>query len=431
MSENPSLSPSQYHASSRLLHWIMAGLILYMIFQGWSLEEKDTMRATRYMIHKSIGITILALVLVRIGLRLIYKAPAELPMPKYQAMAAKAAHFGFYALMIGLPLSGWATVSTSELGRPTILYNLINLPHLPLPKAWHELYEEAHHLGAKLIIYGLVPLHIGAAIYHHFKTKDETLGRMIKGLSPQDGLLKQMRVLWIPLLVLILPLLLASTLFKGTKIDDTQEAAVSQSKSADQDKSLISQDLATSSANESSSNASAAANSESVATPFIWQLSPSDVNIEFQTAYLGEAINGQLAMQKAEIIFDPKALDQSQIKISIGLKSVKTGDKDRDETLMGADFFDTLNHPVAQFEAKRIIVTGVDTYRAYGHLTLKGKKLAHVLNFQLKLKDDKASMSAISTIDRLAYGIGTGEFADTKTIPADVTVQIKLKAKRR
>lgn len=427
MPNNQSLSPAHYHASSRFLHWLMAGLILYMIFQGWSLEEKDTLRATRYMIHKSIGITLLVLVMLRIGLRLVYKAPDALPMPKHQAMAAKAAHFGFYALMIGLPLSGWATVSTSEILRPTILYNLVTLPHLPLPREFYGIYSEAHHFGAKLIIYGLVPLHLAAALYHHFKTKDETLSHMIKGLSAKDGWQKQMRGLWLPIMVLIMPLVLATFLFKGDKVADVKDKAQA-SASFNSNDGVLSQDLV--SASMSASEASAILVPPIESGPVVWNLAPADVRIDFETAYMGEAIKGRLPIQKAQIIFDPNKLNQANIKIIIALQSVNTGDSDRDQTLIGPDFFDTKAHPTALFEAKKIDAVGKNSYQAKGFLTLKGKKLPHVLNFQLKIDGDKAVLDSQSSIDRLSYGIGTGEFADPNAIPKDVRVSIKLKATR-
>lgn len=107
------LTPTSYNRYSRYIHWLMAFLILFMVFLGWRFEDKDTFLLNRANLHKSIGILILLLTFLRVGLRLAYKAPPEPPMPKWQALAAKALHLGFYVVMIALPLSGWLMVSTS------------------------------------------------------------------------------------------------------------------------------------------------------------------------------------------------------------------------------------------------------------------------------------------------------------------------------
>src|SRR5690606_707585 len=105
------MTPNVYNSASRWLHWIMAFLLLSLVFLGWSFDFQDEKLFTRVQLHKSIGILILLLTVVRIGVRLAYKAPPEEPMPVWQAFAAKTVHVGFYVLMIGLPLTGWALVS--------------------------------------------------------------------------------------------------------------------------------------------------------------------------------------------------------------------------------------------------------------------------------------------------------------------------------
>src|SRR5690606_21321549 len=116
------MTPATYHRSSRYLHWVMAALLFYMVFLGWSFDSEDSGLFARFQLHKSVGILILFLTFLRIGLRVAYKAPPEIAGPKWQTGAAKAVHIGFYVLMIGLPLSGWAAVSASTLKIPTELF---------------------------------------------------------------------------------------------------------------------------------------------------------------------------------------------------------------------------------------------------------------------------------------------------------------------
>ncbi|MBW8880959.1 MAG: cytochrome b, partial [Asticcacaulis sp.] len=178
------LTSAAYNRYSRWLHWLIAGLILFMIFLGWRIEDHDSMRLARVTLHKSIGISILLLSLIRIAVRVAYKAPAEPPMPKWQLLAAKALHLGFYVVMIGMPLTGWLMVSTSP--RPIPFFGLFDWPHLPVPQdhETHELFETIHGLIAKLIIYFMIPLHVLAALKHQFVDKDEVVQHMVPGLTP-------------------------------------------------------------------------------------------------------------------------------------------------------------------------------------------------------------------------------------------------------
>src|SRR5471032_1961126 len=127
-------------------------------------------------LHKSIGITVLLLTLIRIGWRLTHAAP-PLPdtMQTWEKWAAKATHFVFYLLMLGMPLSGWAMVSASPLIRvhPTVLFGVVPWPTFPgLPTdsdqlhAAHKLFTATHERLAWLA-YATVALHVAAALKHY------------------------------------------------------------------------------------------------------------------------------------------------------------------------------------------------------------------------------------------------------------------------
>ena len=139
-----------------------------------------------YQWHKSFGITVLLLSVFRLVWRLTHKPPA-LPegMKGWEVIAAKITHVGFYALMIGVPLLGWAMVSASTLPIQNELFYLIPLPDMPGVSASKEAAERLksfHEIGAKLILL-LFVLHVGGALKHHFIAKDGTLARMIPALK--------------------------------------------------------------------------------------------------------------------------------------------------------------------------------------------------------------------------------------------------------
>lgn len=177
----------RYSKVAIALHWTIAALILSLIAFGF-LMTQDWMpqRFKIYQWHKSFGIVVLALSLFRLIWRLTHKSPA-LPggMKSWEVFAAKITHIGFYVLMIGVPLLGWAMVSASTLPIENELFYLIPLPDLPGVNASKEAEERLkllHENGAKLILV-LFVLHVGAALKHHFIAKDDTLARMIPALK--------------------------------------------------------------------------------------------------------------------------------------------------------------------------------------------------------------------------------------------------------
>ena len=179
----------RYSFVSILLHWTIALLILGQIQLGWRMTDMDEGlgQFELYQLHKSIGITNLLISLVRLGWRLTHPAP---PLPEHMAtwekVLARATHVGFYLVMIGMPLVGWALVSASPYNIPTLLYDAVPWPHLPvLPgldedskKDLAELLADVHGKTAWLAI-GLLALHVAGALKHHLFDRDTVLWRML------------------------------------------------------------------------------------------------------------------------------------------------------------------------------------------------------------------------------------------------------------
>jgi len=102
-------------------------------------------------------------------------------MKGWEITAAKLTHIGFYIIMIGMPLLGWAMVSSTELVIPTKIFKTIpwpDMPGLPRDKAVSDIFKNLHHWIGKVAI-ALIALHVGAALKHHFINKDNVLARMI------------------------------------------------------------------------------------------------------------------------------------------------------------------------------------------------------------------------------------------------------------
>lgn len=177
-------SAVRYGAVAMTLHWLIAVAIIGLLAVGkymHGLPDSDANKFALYQAHKSFGITILALTLARIVWRLMHPVPA-LPatMPTWERWAAHASHFLLYALMLGLPLTGWLRVSTDALQIPTLWFGLFEIPALPFG-ANDDLSHLAHDthelMGSAMIL--LLLVHVAAALKHHFWDRDSVLRRML------------------------------------------------------------------------------------------------------------------------------------------------------------------------------------------------------------------------------------------------------------
>ncbi len=179
-------SKTAYDNVAKMLHWLIALAIIGMLVLGW-LMTSDTIangpsKFAMFQWHKSVGITILALSLLRLLWRFANPPPPLPPgMKKWEIAAAKITHILFYVLIIALPLVGWMMVSLSSF--KTVLYGFLPLPNLPLladmenKKELKELLEDMHGLLAYMTV-ALLALHIGAAGKHHLINRDDVLLRM-------------------------------------------------------------------------------------------------------------------------------------------------------------------------------------------------------------------------------------------------------------
>jgi cytochrome b561 len=174
-------SADRWGPVSQLLHWVIVLLLLVVATIGLLLESVPT--SPKYFwvfdLHKSIGLTVLALAVLRIVWRLVAGAPASLPgTPAWQARLASLTHWLLYAMILAVPLSGWLYDSASGL-RPLRWFGLFDVPRLSRPdEGLRELGHESHELLFWVLV-ALVILHVAAAFYHHLFRHDATLQRML------------------------------------------------------------------------------------------------------------------------------------------------------------------------------------------------------------------------------------------------------------
>ncbi len=175
----------RYTRGAILLHWTIAALVLVNLAIGLLHESLLRGVAGAMPLHLSVGVTVLALTIARIGWRLAHRPP---PLPvalgAVERQAARVAHLGFYALLLILPLTGWMLVSGKPTSKPFAWFGLFDVPPLPVTRAVSGVAHQAHGvLGYAMT--ALVLLHVAAALRHHFVLRDGVLGRMIPVLLPR------------------------------------------------------------------------------------------------------------------------------------------------------------------------------------------------------------------------------------------------------
>ncbi|AEG49249.1 cytochrome b561 [Sphingobium chlorophenolicum L-1] len=388
----------RYSRTAIFLHWAIAALLAFQIAVGWALEDLGARGFSLFQLHKSIGISILALTLARIVLRYWKPRPASVE-GGWQGALAKAVHGGLYIFMLGAPLTGWALVSTAKVKVPTLIFGAIPLPHLPLPMSVNDPAHGAHAILAWIGI-ALFALHVAGALRHHFLMGDGLLWRMMPVRSP--------------VLLAALPALVAAGFLLGRVIlpapapkavaAATVPAAIEEEAPANVAEAA--DNAANAAAPASADNAAAA--EEVAGPPPSWTVRPGG-NIGFSVDNGGEAINGGFSKWTAKIAMDPDHPESADIRVEIDLASASVGDSYKDGMLAGDEFFGVAAHPKAVFTAKGAEKAGTNGYRASGTLNLKGVSKPQSIRFTLSGTGKARKVSGSATIARASFGVGNGE----------------------
>ena len=168
-------TPAEYGIVARAMHWGIAAAILGMIGSGLAAERAAGTLAAENILrfHAATGIAVLALTILRMVWWAAFdRRPQPLPMPRWQAVAARGTHLALYVLVLALAASGIAMMALSGAG-----YVLFAGAPGPLPD-FATLPPRAPHGVFGWLLIGLVVLHVAAALYHRFVLKDRLLTRM-------------------------------------------------------------------------------------------------------------------------------------------------------------------------------------------------------------------------------------------------------------
>lgn len=160
-----------------------------------------------------------------------------------------------------------------------------------------------------------------------------------------------------------------------------------------------------------------------------WKLIPNQSSLTFVATQNGAPVSGNFKKFDGTINFDPNQLDKSDIEIIIDMASVSDAYNQISDTLKSTPWFDVKVFPNATFKANKITKTGERTYQAQGKLTIRDKTIPVTLNFkQEEYSPIKARMKGSTTIKRTDFGVGQGDWADTKTVKDDVKILFTVTA---
>ena len=377
-----------YTATAKTLHWLIALLVVAMIPMGLVMKRGGLGLGDRiwlYQLHKSIGLTVLVLMAVRIVWRLTHRPP-PFPegMPRMERAAAGLVHLALYGLLVALPVCGWVMVSAAALPVPTRVFWVVPVPHWPgldelappLRGGYETVFKDLH-LALAIGLGILALLHAAAALHHHFGRRDDVLRRMLPwrfGGLGRGGTAAISAVLFAAML-------------------DAVPGAQAQE-------------------------------------PPTWRIDPARSSLNFEASAGLQAVKGRFERFRAQIHFDPEAPTRAGFAVAIETGSATTGTSEIDAALKSSDWFDATRHPMAVFGSARGERLPDGRYRMHDELTLKGRSHPLPLDFRLAVEGNRASAIADLVIDRLAFDVGPSGPIAGLVIANDVKVRIVIEAER-
>lgn len=387
--------PTRYDPIAKSFHWITALLIFAIIPLGVIAHELpyDTsaqlaQKAFLFSIHKTLGVTVFFVALLRIIWALTHAKPAPLhPERKAETFAAETVHWLLYGSLVIAPLTGWihhaATVGFAPIWWPFGQ----DLPFVPKDIGLANLFGSLHWVLTKVMAAAIV-LHVAGALKHQFIDKDTTLSRMWFSSKPSPEVPAHRAPAAAPFAALAVFVLASG-------------AAIAM--------------------NTASEDGPAVPTLDAVASE--WQVQSGEIAIT--VLQFGSDVAGSFADWTADISFDENAApNHGEVNVTIAIGSVSIGSVT--QQALGAEYFDAAVFPTATFAGP---ITSTDAgYVVDGTLTIKDASIPITLPFDLTLDGDTAMMSATVELDRRDFGIGDN--GDDAQLGFIVPVAINLTATR-
>lgn len=390
---------THYGAVTKTLHWITALLILTLIPLGiyanglpYETSEQLLQKAWLFSLHKTLGITVFFVALVRIAWAVSQPKPAHLhPDRKLETLAAQTVHWLLYGSLLLVPLSGWVHHAATD-GFAPIWWPLgQNLPLVPKSESLAAT-SAGLHIVFERVLAASIFLHLAGALKHHFVDKDATLRRMLAGQPdvPNETTPHKTTLPFIAAVgVWVAALMIGSGLGVYAKHDGSVQAAALEAVQSD------------------------------------WMVQEGALSIT--VTQLGSPVTGSFANWTADIRFDETAEDgkAGSVEVVISIGSLTLGSVTGEA--MGTDFFNAEAFPTARYEAEIIRENGA--YQAVGTLTIKDQSMPVTLPFDLSLDAGTARMQGSTDVDRRDFDVGASQ-QDEGTLGFGVDISVALTASR-
>ncbi|WP_029030020.1 cytochrome b/b6 domain-containing protein [Salinarimonas rosea] len=410
-----------YGAVSKALHWAIAALVLTMIPLGlvaveWRYDTSDALatKALLFSIHKTLGVAVFFLALVRIGWMLGQPRPVPLrPERRLETALAEGVHWLLYVSLVAVPLSGWVQHAAAAGFAPIWWPFAQTLPFVPRSADVAAAAGAVHATFTKLLMAALA-LHVAGALKHHLVDRDGTLARMLPGrlASAATAPVPVQRRALAP----VLGALVVYGLVGGAVVTLAQGGGDTDARPG---VALPATPVA--------------------ATSSSWIVESGELT--FTVRQMGSPVTGRFARFDADIAFEetPDADGRHGfVTVAIPIASMTLGSVT--EQARGPEFFDAESHPAARFAADIVAAekgggeggeAGGEEggYRAQGTLALAGAEVPVALPFTLDIVDGVATASGTVTVDRRDFGMGES-YPDEATVGFSVEIGVSLTARR-
>ncbi|MFK8078922.1 MAG: cytochrome b/b6 domain-containing protein [Granulosicoccus sp.] len=364
-----------------IFHWLIAFFIIGLVVVGKymvGLEPNDPVRFELTQWHKSFGLTVLLLSVLRLVWRFTHRPPPDPDsVPQWQQRIAATVHVLLYGLLFVIPITGWIMSSASPLNIDTVLFNVITIPHLPpfadLPNKAQiaESFHEYHELAGNLLIL-LLLAHVGAALKHHFIDKDTILVRMLPNWA-SNAFKGKLTVLGI----LIVSASTTLYLYAGT----SNEAAL---------------------------------------------LAAGESEVSFIADVTGDQTPGSFADSTVTASINTQAPDNSSIVAVVNTSTLSSENAQVEGSLPDPEWFDVAAYPEARFDSTAITANADGTFQVDGNLTIKANTQTISFPMSLTDEDDKQVARGEFTIDRREFNIGMDSQPTDEYVGFNVTIRFRF-----
>ncbi len=390
---------TRYGGVAKTLHWLTALGILVMIPLGilandapYATSAELADKAFLFSIHKTLGITIFFLALIRILWALSQPKPAPLhPERRLESWLAETVHWLLYGSLLLVPLTGWMHHAATSGFAPIWWPFGQSLPFVPKSEGVAEVTAALHIILERVLLVSVV-LHVAGALKHHVIDRDSTLRRMLPGRTEAGDVRHGHRRL-VPLASALMIWGVAIGAGAGLGVFE-HEASAAQVAALDEVESD-------------------------------WTVQEGTLSIA--VVQMGSEVTGSFADWTADIAFDERdgPGKAGEVTVTVAIGSLTLGSVT--SQALGADFLAAEQFPTATFAAD--IVRVADGYEAQGTLSLRDTDVPVTLPFQLTLDGDTARMEGRTTLDRRVYDIGDN-MSDEGQLGFSVDLSVQLTATR-